>query len=118
MANFKVKSSSNTPSQMMRPALTPEAREQQLISLAYDEAEKRIRDGTASSQLLTHFLKLGSNREKLEEEALRKNMELTEAKKGSLESSKHSEELYNAAIAAMKGYRGTDDDGGDNNGPY
>lgn len=118
MPKIKVKSSSDSPSSMMRPALTPEARENQLIALAMDEAEKRIRDGTASSQLITHFLKLGSTRERLEQEKLNKDIQLTEAKKGSIESSRHSEELYNNALAAMKSYSGFDggNSGDDSNG--
>ena len=96
-----------------RPALSPEARENQLISLAVDLAERQIRDGTASSQVITHFLKLGSTREKLEQEKLIKDQELIDAKKESLTSSKSIEVLYTQAIEAMKTYTGTREE--DNN---
>lgn len=98
-----------------RPALTPEARENQLISLAYDLAEKQIREGTASSQVISHFLKMGSMREKLEQQTMRKNQELIEAKRENLVSNKVQEELYANAIAAMKTYSGNSDDGDSNN---
>ena len=100
-----------------RPALTPEAREDQMIALAVDLAEKQLREGTASSQVITHFLKLGSSREKLEQETIRKNQELIEAKKNSLASSQATEELLQEAIKAMKAYGGHSDDGDENNEP-
>lgn len=93
-----------------RPTLTPEARESQLISLAIDLAEQQIREGTASSQVITHFLKLGSSREKLEQETLRKDQELIEAKRENLSSSKRVEILYAGAIEAMKTYSGSKED--------
>ena len=96
-----------------RPALSPEARENQLISLAVDLAERQIREGTASSQVITHFLKLGSTRERLEQEKLIKDQELIDAKKESLTSSKSIEVLYTQAIEAMKTYTGTREE--DNN---
>lgn len=93
-----------------RPALTPEARENQLISLAIDLAERQMIDGSASSQVITHFLKLGSSREKLEQEKLIKDKELIDAKKENLSSSKTTEELYARAIDAMKTYTGNKED--------
>ena len=95
-----------------RPATTPEARENQLIALAMDEAERKIREGTASSQLICHFLKLGSEKERLEREKIERENKLLEAKVTALESSKTSEELYSKAIAAMRRYSGagSDDD--------
>lgn len=72
----------------LRPALTPEARENQMISLAVDLAEKQLREGTASSQVITHFLKLGSSKEKLEKEILEKQKEMITAKTESLQSAK------------------------------
>jgi phage-related minor tail protein len=90
----------------MRPALTPEARENQMISLAVDLAEKQLRDGTASSQLITHYLKLGSTKEKVEREILEKQKELIEAKTQSLQSTKRVEELYANAMNAFKKYSG------------
>lgn len=91
-----------------RPALTPEARENQLISLAIDLAEKQLREGTASSQVITHYLKLGTTREKLEKEILEKQKELYAAKTESLQSTKRMEELYLDAKAAMGIYSGRD----------
>lgn len=100
------KSKTSDSSRKMRPALTPEAREKQLISLAVDLAEQQLRDGTASSQVIAHFLKLGSTREKLENEKKRKEMELIEAKTESIESSKRIESLYEDAMNAMRSYSG------------
>ena len=87
-----------------RPALTPEARENQLISLAIDLAEQQLRDGTASSQVITHYLKLGSTKEKLEREKLKNENELLKAKTDNLASQKHVEELYVNALRAMRSY--------------
>lgn len=95
--------------QPMRPALTPEAREQQMISLAMDLVESRLRNGTASSQETTHFLKLASTNAKLEQEKLLAEKKLLEAKVANLESQSASEELYSEAIKAMKCYTGTND---------
>lgn len=89
-----------------RPALSPEARENQLVSLAVDLAEKQLIEGTASSQVITHYLRLGSTKEKLEKEILEKQKELIEAKTESLQSSKRVEELYANALEAMKNYSG------------
>lgn len=91
---------------MMRPALTPEARENQLISLASDLAEKQLREGTASSQVITHYLKLGSTKERIEKEILEKQKELIEAKTQNLQSAKRIEELYSNALNAMRRYSG------------
>lgn len=93
-----------------RPALTPEARENQLIADAYDLAEQRIRDGTASSQLVTHFLRLGSTKEKIEKEILEKQKELITAKTESLQAAKRIEDLYAHALDAMRNYSGNGDD--------
>lgn len=93
----------------MRPALTPEARENQMISLAMDLAEQQLRDGTASSQLITEFVKRGSTKARLEKEILREQKELMEAKTENLRSSKRVEELYNDAIKAMRNYSGNGD---------
>lgn len=99
----------NTETVKSRPALTPEARENQLIALAYDLAEQRLRDGTASSQEVTHFLKLGSTREKLEQDRIRKENELATAKIENMQSQERSEELYKNAMEAFKKYSGADD---------
>ena len=91
------------------PAATPEARENQMIALAVDLAEKQLRDGTASPSVITHYLKLGSTRETLEKEMLSKKTELVSAQKETLESTKRIEELYAQAIEAMKMYSGSID---------
>lgn len=87
-----------------------------MVSLAHDLAEEQIRSGTASSQVITHFLKLGSTRERLEQQRLEHENELTRVKIESLESQKRMEELYGEAIKAMRSYTGDeppmdDDDG-------
>lgn len=110
-------SGSNEEASRRRPAATPEARENQLISLAVDLAEQQMRDGTASAQVISHYLKLGSSREKLEQERLARENELLEAKAEALASQKRVEELYAEALDAMRSYagqepidRGHDDD--------
>ncbi len=90
----------------IRPALTPEARENQLISLAVDLAEKQLLDGTASSQVITHYLKLGSTKERIEQEILKEQKKLITAKTEALQSAKKIEALYADAIAAMRRYSG------------
>lgn len=100
----KVKSSS-TPSRS-RPAITPEARENQMISLAVDLAEQQLRDGTASSQVITHFLKLATAKERLEREILEKQKDLVTAKTEALQSQKRVEALYSEALKAMRNYNG------------
>ena len=106
----KVKTSSDSKKNKMRPALTPEARENQMIFLATELAEQQLRDGTASSQVITHFLKLGSSKEKLEHEILKEQKKLITAKTESIESSKRIEELYANAITAMREYGGHDNE--------
>lgn len=93
----------------MRPALTPEARENQMISLAVDLAEQQLRDGTASSQVITHFLKLGSTKERIEKEILEKQKDLIDAKTKTYQSAERIEKLYEGAIEAMKNYSGHGD---------
>lgn len=112
MKKGKVDNSSST-LKKMRPALTPEARESQLISLAVDRAEQQLIDGTASSQVITHYLKLGSPKEKIERAILLKQQELIEAKTEAIRSEKRVEELYSNALAAMKRYSGQDGDDDD-----
>lgn len=87
-------------------ATTPEGRENELVSDAIDLAEKQIRSGTASSQVITHFLKLGSTRERLEQQRLEHENELTRVKIEALESQKRVEELYMEALSAMRSYAG------------
>ena len=91
----------------VRPALTPEARENQLISLAMSVAEQQMLDGTASPQLIAHFLKAGSTKGRYEVEKLRRENELLEAKTESIRSAKRTEELYADALAAMRSYGGS-----------
>lgn len=105
MAKGRV-SGSSEPKRKMRPALTPESRENQLVSLAVDLAEQQLRDGTASSQVITHYLKLGSTREKLERERLEEENKLLRAKTENLQSMKRVEELYSEALRAMRNYNG------------
>lgn len=90
----------------IRPALTPEAEENQLISLANDLAKKKLLDGTASSQIICHFLELGSSKSKLDKEMKEEQINLTKAKTEAYQSAKHIEELYANAIDAMRSYRG------------
>lgn len=90
----------------VRPASTPVAREQQLISLAYDEAERMMREGTAPAQIVNHFLKAGSQRESWELQRMSREVELLEAKVQSLASARRVEELYADALEAMRAYSG------------
>ena len=92
-----------------RPALSPEARENQMIALAMDLAEQQLRDGTASSQLITEFVKRGSTKARLEKEILAEQKELMAAKTENLRSAARIEELYNEAIKAMQRYSGQGD---------
>jgi hypothetical protein len=105
MAKVKAEQGSKAKTQI-RPALTPEARENQMISRAVDLAEKQLIEGTASSQVITHYLKLGSTKAKIEKEILEKQKELIEAKTETLQSAKRVEELYANALNAMKSYSG------------
>ena len=89
-----------------RPALSPEAREKQLIALAVDCAEQQLIDGTASSQVITHYLKLGSQKAQREMEILESQNELLKAKTESLQSGKKIEEMYAKAMEAMTKYKG------------
>jgi hypothetical protein len=88
------------------PATTPEGRENQLISRAVDLAEKQLQEGTASSQIITHYLKLGSTREQLEQDRLKHENNLLEAKIEAMASAKRVEELYETALNAMRSYAG------------
>lgn len=104
MAKAKKDSSGST--RKLRPALTPEAREKQMMSLAMDCAEQQLRDGTASSQVICHFLKLASSKEKLEKERLEEENKLLRAKAEALKSAETSEEMYRNAIKAFTKYSG------------
>lgn len=89
-----------------RPATTPEAREVEISAYAYDLAEEQIRGGTASSQVITHFLKMGSTRERLEQQRIEHENELLQVKREAIQSQQRIEELYIDAIKAMKSYSG------------
>lgn len=93
-----------------RPPVTPEAQENLMISLAIQCAEKQLREGTASSQVITHYLKLGSSKERIEKEILEKQKELIEAKTKNLNSSNEAKELYNKALIAFRRYSGAYDE--------
>jgi len=108
MKKTKAATSSES-SRKMRPALSPEARENQMISLAMDLAEQQLRDGTASSQLITEFVKRGSTKSRIEQEILEEQKELIEAKTQSLKSAQRIEELYANALNAMRNYSGQGD---------
>lgn len=87
-----------------KPASTPDGREQQLVNLAVNLAEKQLLEGTASAAVITHYLKIASTRETLEREILEKQSKLIEAKALSISKDKEAEELAKAAIDAMKNY--------------
>ena len=87
-----------------KPALTPEGRENQLVAMAYDLAEKHLREGTATSQEICHFLRMGSPNTRLEQENLRLKKEKMQAEIEQIHSQKRVEELYANALAAMKSY--------------
>jgi hypothetical protein len=95
------------------PATTPEGREQQLIALAMEATEKRIRNGTASAQELIHFIKAGSPNAKLERKILEQQSELLEAKTSAIKSQERVEELYMSALSAMRTYSGDPSKGDD-----
>ena len=97
---------SNHDERRRSPARTPEVRELELSAAAYDLAEDQIRAGTASSQVITHFLKAGSMRERLEQQRMEHEIELMEVKKEQLEGQKRVEELYVSALEAMRTYSG------------
>lgn len=94
------------PESRTMPALTPDARENELIALALDEVEDQIRNHKASSQVLTHFLKLASARERIEKEILDRQKDLITAKTEAINSNRRSEELYSNALDAMRRYSG------------
>lgn len=102
-------SSNKSGRRRVKPASTPEGRENQLISLAFDLAEKQLLNETASSQVITHLLKLGSIREKLEQQKLLQENLLLAAKIEAMAAGQRIEELYKAALSAMRTYSGSND---------
>jgi hypothetical protein len=103
-------SKSEKASKPKKTALTPEGRENQLASLAFDLAEQQLRDGSASSQVITHFLKCVTTKAQLEKEKLRHETEMIRAKRESIEAEKRSDEMYEKALKAMRTYNGQGDD--------
>ena len=89
----------------IKPAFSPDARENQLISLAVDLAEKQLMEGTASAQVITHYLKLATAKEHLEREKIARENELLRAKSEAIRSAQRMEEIYTNAIEAMKSYK-------------
>lgn len=106
----KVTTTTSKQRKKLRPALSPEARENQMIALAVDLAEQQLIDGTASAQVITHFLKLGTTKTELEKEKIRKETELLGAKIQMADSIEEQKKLAEDAIKAMRNYNGTGDD--------
>ena len=103
----KAKSTSSPGNQRpRRPAISPEARMNQLVSLAVDCAEQQLRDGTASSQVITHFLKYATREKELEMQILEKQKDLIVAKTEQIHDQKRTDEMFREAIDAIKGYQG------------
>lgn len=103
--------SNSEPSRPRRPpATTPEARENQLIEMAFSLAEKQLRDGTASAQVITHLMKRGSGRERRELDKLESENQLLKARIESIGSGQKIEELYGEAISAMRRYQGQENE--------
>ena len=100
----------NKKERRIRPGLSPEAREDQLVALATNLAEQQLLDGTASSQVISHFLKIGSTKERIEKEILNEQKDLIKAKTEALKSEKRVEELYSNALNAMRRYSGQEVD--------
>ena len=106
MVKYSKKTVSEPTQRRRRPALSPEARENQLISLAVDLVEERLANGTASAQEVVHFLRLGSTKARIEQDILKRQGELMEAKTEAIRSAKRVEELYENALNAMRIYSG------------
>lgn len=104
----RAKKSTGDSSAEAPPAKTLESRENQMIAMAYDLAEKRLREGTASAQEITHFLKIGTTTHQLEKKKLEKDIELTAARTAAADSSSNLQVLYEEAINAMRRYQGVD----------
>jgi hypothetical protein len=100
----------DVPARRTRPPITAEAREREMIALATDCAEEQLRNGTASSQMICYYLKLGSAKERIEREMLEEQKKLLVAKTESLEAAKKAEEDYEKVLAALRSYNGIDDE--------
>lgn len=117
MAAARKNSPEEAPKPRRRPAATLDARENQMIALAVDLAEKQLREGTASAQVITHFLKQGTIREQLEQEKLKGEVGLLQVRAEQASTGKNVEELYKKALDAMRSYSGEpplEDDDDDN----
>lgn len=97
------------PKKKIRPAITPEAREQQLINLATNAAEEMLLNGTAPPSIIVHYLKLGSTRERMEQARLSKEVELAQAKTEALQSAKRMEDMYKEAMTMLREYTGQEE---------
>lgn len=111
----KASEPSDPPAKRLPRARTPEARENQLVALSYDLAEKQLMDGTASSQVMSHFLKIGSTREKIELQKIKQETILVEAKVKDLANVEDMKKLYSEAMDAMRGYGGQEVESDDSN---
>lgn len=108
MSRPKVTDSSGS-SRKSRPAISTEAQEQRMISLAVNLAERQLIEGTASSQVIAHYLKLATSKYQLENDKLRKENELLKAKTESIQADQKRDELFEKAIEAMRTYSGKGD---------
>lgn len=106
MAKAKVITTPNSSVKLGRPGLTPESRQNQLIALAYDLAEQQLRDGTASSQVITQFLKMGTEQAQLEIEKMKQETELIKAKREAARTNEELKAMYKEALDAMRVYSG------------
>lgn len=109
MATHRVNSDKPPKPRRRPPARTPEDRENQLIAAAVDLAEQQLLAGTASAQVISHYLKLGSSRERLEQARLEQEVSLLEIKREAIASEKRVEEMYAEAMSAFRAYSGTPD---------
>lgn len=112
------KDTETTNKKLHRPATNPEAQENLCISLAINLAERQLREGTASSQVITHYLKLGTEKERLENEKLKKELELVDAKTENLKSAKKADEAYVEVLKAMQLYSGVSPEGEEEDDDY
>lgn len=108
-----IKSKNSTRKSSRAPAMSIEANDNEMISLANKCAREQLRNGTASSQIICHYLKMGSERERLAVEQAKADLELTRAKTKSIESSERMESMFARALSAFSDYRGETDSEGD-----
>ena len=90
-----------------RPATTPEEQENRMISLAVELAEKQLRDGTAATPLINHYLRLATVKERKEVEKLALETELLKARTDQIGSAARSDQMYEKAINAFREYSGS-----------